>query len=234
MNEIKSEIHRTTKIFNNVTIIQSTLGKYCSIGDNSIIKESKLYGYNIINRYNEIFKSRVGIFTYTGKNTSITCARIGKYCSISWNVSIGGWDHILDNISTYPLYRFHMASQSSERLKSLRYKINSLPECNIGNDVLISSNVVVLRSVNIGNGAIIGAGSVVNKDVEPYTIVGGVPAKVIRKRFSDERIEFLEKLKWWDWPVSTVISNSSLIFNELIDKNTEKRLLQISKKVKVK
>ena len=81
----------------------------------------------------------------------------------------------------------------------------------IGNDVWIGYETVILSGVTIGDGAIIGSRAVVTKDVPPYTIVGGVPAKTIRKRFSDDDIEALQKMKWWDWPIEQIQAHISEI-----------------------
>ncbi|MBI5324137.1 MAG: CatB-related O-acetyltransferase [Ignavibacteriae bacterium] len=83
----------------------------------------------------------------------------------------------------------------------------------IGNDVWIANNVIIMDGVKIGDGAVIGAGSIVTKDVEPYSVVGGVPAKIISKRFSDEQIEKLLKIKWWNWDYEKIKENSDLFSN---------------------
>lgn len=95
---------------------------------------------------------------------------------------------------------------------------------NIGNDVWIGYGAVILRGVSIGDGAIVGAGAVVTKDVDPYTIVGGVPAKTIRKRFNEKIIRQLLKIKWWDWSEKKMIRNKSFFnmnLNEFTGSITE-------------
>lgn len=82
----------------------------------------------------------------------------------------------------------------------------------IGNDVWIGANVVILPGVKVGDGAILAAGAVITKDVEPYTVVGGVPAKIIRKRFDNDMIEMFLKIKWWDWPIEKIEENIELFY----------------------
>ena len=85
----------------------------------------------------------------------------------------------------------------------------------VGNDVWIGQNVTVLPGVHIGDGAIVGANSVVSKDVPPYHIVGGNPAKIIRKRFDDAAIACLLRVKWWDWPAEKITENLALLCGDL-------------------
>lgn len=171
----ESEIGICSKIYRYADIRKSNLGAYVQIGDDSIILESIITGNNAINRRNFIQQSTIGKFTYTGFNTVIRGVEIGNFCSISWNVSIGGKNHNVENVTTSAIWGF--CNMFGEKMKShFQYNQNQA-NCIIGNDVLISSNAVILRGVKIGNGSIIGAGAVVTKDVEPYSIVAGVPAK---------------------------------------------------------
>jgi len=120
---------------------------------------------------------------------------IGKFCSIADNVKILlGGEHNYKLATTYPfdnlLIRFHEHGPT----------VKTKGDINIGNDVWIGHSAMILSGVTIGDGAVIGAGSVVTKDVEPYAIVGGNPAKLIKYRFSQERIAYFRELKWWDLP----------------------------------
>jgi acetyltransferase-like isoleucine patch superfamily enzyme len=122
------------------------------------------------------------------------CKSIGKYCSISFDVKLGLAPHPLDYISTSPLFY----SKRRGLIPESTFHENDRGFVTVGHDVLISANVIVLAGVNIGNGAVIGAGAVVNKDVPPYAIVAGVPARVIRYRFSPDEIEKLQKSEFWN------------------------------------
>ena len=125
--------------------------------------------------------------------------RIGKFCSIACGAKFlfTSANHTLRSLSTYPFPIFF--EQWGLDGKDIRSAWDNRGDIVIGNDVWIGYEAVILSGVTIGDGAIIGARAVVTKDVAPYTIAGGVPAKPIRKRFDDETIEKLASLRWWDW-----------------------------------
>lgn len=135
---------------------------------------------------------------------------IGKFCAIGKGVEfiMNGANHRMNSASTYP---FNIMGGGWERvtpsLKDLPIKGDTV----VGNDVWIGQNVTVLPGVHIGDGAIIGANSVVSKDVQPYTVVGGNPIKLIRRRFDDGTTEFLLGLKWWDWSAEKISANLELL-----------------------
>jgi len=137
---------------------------------------------------------KVGKCTYFGEECVCynTESEIGKFCSIAGNVKIGLGEHPIDCLSTSPyLY--------SENLGYIKGLSEIYAEKNIiGNDVWIAQNAFIKGGVNIGDGAVVAAGAVVVKDVPPYAIVGGVPAKIIKYRFDEETIKELLELKWWD------------------------------------
>ena len=125
--------------------------------------------------------------------------RIGKFCSIACGAKFlfNCANHSLRSLSTYtfPLFYDEWELDKADVASAWDYKGDIV----IGNDVWIGFEAVIMAGVHIGNGAIIGAHAVVTKDVAPYTIVGGVPARAIRKRFDDATISRLESLRWWDW-----------------------------------
>lgn len=126
---------------------------------------------------------------------------IGKYCSIADKVTfVLGGEHDKDWVTTYPIIDLWQLSEYYS-VKKPRFKGNII----LGNDVWIANNVTVLSGVRIGDGAVVAAGSVVVKDVAPYAIVGGNPAKLIKYRFSHEIIEGLKMIKWWDWDRETIL-----------------------------
>lgn len=131
---------------------------------------------------------------------------IGKFCAIAKGVEfiMNGANHRMCSATTYP---FNIFGNGWEKVTP---SIDQLPlkgDTVVGNDVWIGQNVTILPGVHIGDGAIIGANSVVAKDVLPYNIVAGNPIKTIRKRFDDETIHFLLKLKWWDWSAEKIFAN---------------------------
>lgn len=135
---------------------------------------------------------------------------IGKFCQIAMGTRFIGNEanHPMDGFSTYPFFTF--AYKIDEYIDSGTKKGDTI----IGNDVWLGTNSVIMPGVTIGNGAIIGAYSIVTKDVEPYTIVGGNPAKIIRKRFDIETVKILEKIKWWDWPIEKILKYQNAILGK--------------------
>lgn len=219
-------------IYRNADIRRCSLGNYVSIGDDSIIIESTLNGNIAINRRNFIQQSLIGSFTYTGFNTVIRGVNIGNFCSISWNVSIGGKNHNIKNVTTSAIWGFHNMD-GKKTTDKFNYNAGQ-PDCIIENDVLVSSNAVILRDVRIGNGAVIGAGAVVTKDVDPYSVVAGVPAKKIKMRFDDSTIEKLEEIQWWNWPIDIIRKNIDLIYSRKVDASVIMRLTEIANLIKQK
>ena len=130
---------------------------------------------------------------------------IGKYCMIASDVIfiMNGANHLTDAVSTYPFAIFGNGWESAMDGKSYPTKGDTI----IGNDVWIGYGATIMPGVKIGDGAIIATKSVVTKDVEPYSIVGGNPAREIKKRFSDKAIEKLLKMQWWDWTPEKVTEN---------------------------
>ena len=136
--------------------------------------------------------------SYVAPNSIISNAEIGKFCSIGPNFLCGYGIHPLNGISTAPM--FYSVKKQNGFTLSDHNKIEEQEIVKIGNDVFIGANVTILDGVKIGDGAIIGAGAVVTKDVPPYGIAVGVPARVIKKRFTEIEIKSMLEIRWWDWP----------------------------------
>lgn len=138
---------------------------------------------------------------------------IGKFCAIASGVKfiMNGAHHKMKSFTTYPFGIFGNGwDQVAPYLKDVPYKGDTI----VGNDVWIGFQSIIMPGVKIGDGAIIASKSVVTKDVEPYDIVGGNPAKVIRKRFNDEVIKILLELKWWDWDAEKITKNMSILCDD--------------------
>ncbi len=188
------------------------------IGHKSVVTGCEFEGYgNYIARDCHILCCTIGYFSYISYCSNIYYAKIGRFCSIGDNVRIGLGSHPKNqNISTHPAfyqdvksicgYTFHKDS-----VPLFQYYNYIAPDfrflVEIGNDVWIGSNVTIIDGIRIGDGAIIGCGAVVTKDVKPYEIVAGVPARVIGKRFDDKTISELLNAKWWDCPIGWIRKN---------------------------
>ena len=135
-------------------------------------------------------------FSYCGNDCQIINAEIGAFCSISDHVFIGGAEHPMDWISTSPV--FQNVHHSGPKKRFAKFDLPKTKKTIIGNDVWIGHGVTIKQGVAIGNGAVLGSNTLVTKDVPPYAIVGGVPAKLIRYRFSKEIIDRLEEIQWWN------------------------------------
>ncbi len=142
---------------------------------------------------------RIGKFTYINNGTTIFYgSRVGRYCSIGKKCEIGTVDHPIDWLSTSSV-SYNMDGHFPKFKNTLQQRDFEQTEgVNIGHDVWIGSLVVVKSGLTIGHGAIVAAGTVVTKDIPPYAIMGGVPAKIIRYRFNEETIEKLLQSKWWE------------------------------------
>lgn len=139
--------------------------------------------------------------------------KIGKFCSIACGAKFlfNSANHTVKSLSTYPFPIFF--EEWGLDVKDITSAWDNKGDIVIGNDVWIGYEAVIMSGVTIGDGAIIGTRAVVTKDVPPYTIVGGVPAKQIRKRFSEETISELLELKWWDWTFEKISQNIEFIKN---------------------
>lgn len=135
---------------------------------------------------------------------------IGKFCAIATNVKfiMSGANHKLDGISTYP---FPVFGNGWEKAMDKLISLPSRGDTIIGNDVWIGYQSLIMPGVKIGDGAVIAAKSIVVKDIPPYAIVGGNPARLIKQRFSDAEIQLLLAIKWWDWEIEKITRNIHLI-----------------------
>lgn len=173
-------------------------------------------GKNHVGRNVHLYHCFCGLGTYIRENSNFMYTKIGRFCSIADNVCVCLGSHPTHFVTTHPAFYYNTSSQigwTFHKGNTLFNDIYKYPQGEtqyqvvIGNDVWIGSHVLILGGVNIGDGAVVAAGSLVVKDVEPYTIVGGNPAKPIRKRFSSDTIDRLLSYQWWNVPLKEIESN---------------------------
>lgn len=161
------------------------LGRYAAIGERTILRDVT-----------------VGDFSYFERHAEAIYADIGKFCSIAANTRINALEHPLDRATTHKVsyrpneyFRYLGVDQDFRRKRQAR-------RVKIGHDVWIGHGAVVLPGISIGNGAVIGANAVVTRDVADFMIAAGVPAKILRPRFSAETAARIAAVAWWDWPIA--------------------------------
>lgn len=159
-----------------------------SVLNSNIDKKAKVYSGSLI------YNSSLARYSYIGYDCDVINCDIGPFCSVANGVIIGGAQHPLSWVSTSPVF-YDADGGTGLHLGSL--EIPNGKRTIIGCDVWIGQRAIIMQGVKIGNGSVVGAGAVVTKDVPPYAIVAGVPAKIIRYRFSEEMIEKLQESLWW-------------------------------------
>lgn len=205
-------VSERAKLFKEVDVRDSEVGDETIVGDFSRVRESRVGRFCSIDRQNLLLRVELGDRSYTGPWCMLFHCRIGRYCSISYGVTIGPPDHNYRRLSSHPFIydpKFGLFDEQAE-IRAEKFA----RECEIGNDVWIGCNATILRGVKVGHGAIIGANALVNRDVPPYAIVGGSPARVIRYRFSEEVIRELLRIGWWEWPEEKIRRHHDLFLGE--------------------
>lgn len=179
----------------------------------SIIKNSSVNKSAKIKRFNRIYYSNIGSYTYIAPGCIINNCKIGCYCSIAMNVKIGMGSHPLQYISTSPIFYNPNNPLRTKLVKKDLY--NEFEKTDIGSDVWIGVNSIIKDGVKISHGAVVGAGSVVTKDVPPYAVVGGVPAKIIKYRFDENIIALMLETKWWEWEMKKIKQSISMFSTDV-------------------
>lgn len=173
-------------------------------------KRKKENEYVFIDKYTYI-DGKLDVF-YCGGQDKLS---IGRFCSIAKNVTfLLSGDHRHEWVTTYPFPAFSNIWKGAEKITGHPKDKGDIV---IGNDVWTGRNSIILSGISIGDGAVIAAGSVVTKNVEPYSIVGGVPAKIIKYRFKQKQIRELLKIKWWNWKPEKIKRNLTKLCNSNID-----------------
>lgn len=192
-----SVVPPSATIYQGARVLRSRLGDGCVVGNHSRVDDSALAENVRIDRNNHLAHARLGKHSYTGMGTVILHAELGAFCSVAWNVSVGGADHDVGRVAQHSfLYNHHDALRPAE--SPIPYDRFEQPLL-IGNDVWLAAGVAVCRGVSIGNGCAIGANAVVTRDLPPYAVAVGAPARVLRLRFGEQIVELLQRLQWWTW-----------------------------------
>ncbi|MEH1988898.1 CatB-related O-acetyltransferase [Nostoc sp.] len=181
---------------------------------------SKLGRCSRIYPFSKVSNSQIGNFSYISYDCIINNCQIGNYCSIARGVKIGLGKHPANFISTSPI--FYSLNNPLKKIFAKSQIFTEFERTTIGSDVWIGVNAVILDGIIIGDGAIIGANAVVTKNIPPFAIAVGCPAKVIKYRFSEENIKKLLSIKWWDQDISELQEISDLFQSEANDSVIEK------------
>ena len=179
--------------------------------------KSKVDKRGKINRLAKVINSKIGRYSYVGIGSWVIHAEIGNFCSIASDVNIGLAKHSLDYLSTSPIFTEKRNGTGHCWVEKSCF-IPSEPTI-IGNDVWIGYRALIRGGVTVGDGAIIGAGAVVTKNVPAYAIVGGVPAKIIRFRYPQETINLLNNIKWWEMREDVLRENISIFQHVIADED---------------
>lgn len=198
--KIKYKISKLSK--NNCT---------CRFHQSCQIESSEFEKYIVIFENTKLYSARIGAYSYIQAGSRIFNCEIGRFCSIASGVTIAPGIHDMSRISTHPI--FVQKSTPLPKVYAAMDYIITHKKVQIGNDVWIGEKAVILDGVYVGNGAVIASGAIVAKDVEPYSVVGGVPARHIKYRFDEQTIAILQESQWWNYPDKWFEENAEIMLD---------------------
>ncbi|MCO5388768.1 MAG: chloramphenicol acetyltransferase [Desulfosporosinus sp.] len=191
------------------------------INENCQVFNAELGKYAEIGIYNVLENVKLNDFSYTGRFCTLQNVDVGKFSNIADMVRIGPVFHPLERPSlhhfTYRRMKYDLAESDDESFFQWRME----QKIKIGHDTWIGHGAIIMPGVTIGNGAVVGSGAVVTKDVAPYRVVAGVPAKPIKQRFTEDCVRKLEEIRWWDWSYEMIkerLDDFCLPIDEFTDK----------------
>ncbi|MFZ4813252.1 MAG: DapH/DapD/GlmU-related protein [Phototrophicaceae bacterium] len=209
---MKYYAHHPAEVTKLAEAFKRDLGAEPYLHENVIIIDSHVGAYTELYGGVMLMESTFGDYSYAAGDNDIIYTDIGKFCSIASHVRINPGNHPMWRVTqhhmTYRRQRFGFGQDDDSIFEWRRSQ-----RVTVGHDVWLGHNVTVMPGVKIGNGAVVGSGAVVTKDIAPYEIAVGVPAKPIRKRFADAQIEALQRIAWWDWDHATLKAR----FDDLLD-----------------
>lgn len=183
--------------------VEKQLGEYPWIDPSSVVYDCHIGSWTEVGANSVVVETTFDDYSYAAGDTQIIYTTIGKFCSIASHVRINPGNHPMERVTQHHMtYRRKQYGLGEDDQAFFEWR--RAHHCTIGHDVWIGHAAIIMPGVKVGTGAVIGSGAVVTKDVAPYMIVGGVPAKLIRPRFPEQVAEKLLQIAWWDWDRETL------------------------------
>ena len=191
------------------SIFQRNIAFSACVEYSEVSKKAKVWGHS------KLFHSSLGDYSYVGKYSSLVYAEVGKFCSIASGTLIGMGTHTLNKLSTSSV--FTESKNGTGQMWVTKTEVEPFRRVKVGNDVWIGTRAMVMGGVTIGDGAVVGAGAVVTRDVPPYAIVGGVPARIIRYRLPEVVVDEVLKHEWWNLPDERLKEHIQLFQKDIVE-----------------